>query len=603
MLSTYLSYQMIARDLPKALDRVEKQPTVSRDTAYYLENIGKVKSIEDFVDDDRLFRYAMKAHGLEDMAYARAFMVKVLEEGVTDPDSFANRLSDKRYADFAKTYNFDKYGELATTYNKAQHDVPANFATQVQLGALSAGFAAHAAETGYYISNITNATTVDGLMADQRLLDYALKSFGLDPATETPERIREMLEGGVADPDSPANQLADKRYANFVTAFDFVAHGADTTLRPEVVGGVPKKYAASTGQVLVRMDAAYIAAEAEYYSANIGDVASIEDLLADKRLLTIAMAAHGLDASAETERTIREMLTGGVTDPAAPANQPLNHRFRNFVAAFDFQQHGATTTSRDVVQLETLALYVGKATVGYIAPTADYIEAETDHYLSNVSKLTSIDDLMGDKRLLAYALSAYGLDPAVETPERVRQMLAGGVADPQSPANKLTDKSYAAFVTAFNFAEFGTEATTYVTAREASTDKFVRQTLEENAGAQNEGVRLALYFERKAESLTNWYAVLADPALAQVVRTILGLPDSFASADIDRQAKLFEQKLDIEDLQDPEALGKLMRRFTSMWEIANPTQSSQPNVAILFGQPAEFGISTNLLMTLQGMKF
>ena len=76
MVSTYTSYQLIARDIPKAIDRVEREPMVDRETKYYLENISKVKTIEEFVKDDRLFRYAMKAHGLEDMTYAKAFMVK-----------------------------------------------------------------------------------------------------------------------------------------------------------------------------------------------------------------------------------------------------------------------------------------------------------------------------------------------------------------------------------------------------------------------------------------------------------------------------------------------------------------------------------------------
>ena len=52
------------------------------ETAYYLKHIGDVKSIDDFIKDTRLFNYAMKAFGLEDMAYAKAFMRKVLVEGV-----------------------------------------------------------------------------------------------------------------------------------------------------------------------------------------------------------------------------------------------------------------------------------------------------------------------------------------------------------------------------------------------------------------------------------------------------------------------------------------------------------------------------------------
>ena len=36
-----------------------------------------MKSIDDFMKDTRLYNYAMKAFGLDDMAYAKAFMRKV----------------------------------------------------------------------------------------------------------------------------------------------------------------------------------------------------------------------------------------------------------------------------------------------------------------------------------------------------------------------------------------------------------------------------------------------------------------------------------------------------------------------------------------------
>ena len=106
MVNTYTSYKLITRDIDRSIDQVEKQPLVDRETKYYLDNISKVKSIEEFVKNDRLFRYAMKAHGLEDMTYAKAFMIKALKEGISNPDSFANKLTDKRYAEFVTSYNF-----------------------------------------------------------------------------------------------------------------------------------------------------------------------------------------------------------------------------------------------------------------------------------------------------------------------------------------------------------------------------------------------------------------------------------------------------------------------------------------------------------------
>ena len=96
MLTTSTAYRLTTRDLPRALEQVREQPSVSLETKYYLDHIGQVKSIDDLLKNTRLFTYAMKAFGLEDMAHAKAFMRKVVAEGVTDPKSFANRLAEDR---------------------------------------------------------------------------------------------------------------------------------------------------------------------------------------------------------------------------------------------------------------------------------------------------------------------------------------------------------------------------------------------------------------------------------------------------------------------------------------------------------------------------
>lgn len=315
------------------------------------------------------------------------------------------------------------------------------------------------------------------------------------------------------------------------------------------------------------------------------------------------MSAYGLDMDAEDPKTIRKMLDGGITDPNSPANKSGNKAYVAFVTAFNFPQYGWDTTARDAVQKDTLKLYNTKSQLGLIKPGSDYIAAETTYYNTNVVKLRSIDDLMADKRLLNYTLTAYGLDPNKETPARIRQMLQGGITDPNSPANKSGNKAYIAFVTAFNFAQYGDKATTRSLAQQPATDKYVRQTLEENAGKTNEGVRLALYFQRKAPALTNWYEVLADKALAQVVRTTFGLPDAFAKADIDKQVKVFEQRFKITDFADPVKLGKFMTRFTTMYELNNPSSPQMSAATILFAQPTAAGVSTDLFLAMQRLKF
>ena len=107
MLSTYTSYNLIAKDMVKSLNRTATETANAREAAYYKENIGKVSSVDAFLDDFQLYSYAMKAYGLEDMIYAKAFMRKVLESDMSDANSFANKLTDVRYQDFASAFRSD----------------------------------------------------------------------------------------------------------------------------------------------------------------------------------------------------------------------------------------------------------------------------------------------------------------------------------------------------------------------------------------------------------------------------------------------------------------------------------------------------------------
>ena len=90
MIPTMTANQMVTRNLTKSLERTAAKPMGANDTANFHKNIGTVKSLDDFMKDDRLYRYAVEAYGLGDMAYAKAFMKKVLTSDLSDPKSFVN---------------------------------------------------------------------------------------------------------------------------------------------------------------------------------------------------------------------------------------------------------------------------------------------------------------------------------------------------------------------------------------------------------------------------------------------------------------------------------------------------------------------------------
>lgn len=131
MFTAAVVYNMITGDLRKSLGRAAAKPCVEQESAYYLAHIGGIQSAGDFLASDRLYRYAMKAHGLEDMIYARAFMRKVLEEGAQAAGSFALQLSDTRYRDFAVAFDFAGLGAAATRTFAAQQGTVEKYVRQV----------------------------------------------------------------------------------------------------------------------------------------------------------------------------------------------------------------------------------------------------------------------------------------------------------------------------------------------------------------------------------------------------------------------------------------------------------------------------------------
>ena len=105
-LSGFAGWQFLNRSLPEQTERFARSPDLSRDMAYFKENIGKVTSAEDLVSDYRLLRVSLGAYGLQDDLPNKAFIERVLSDGVSSDDALSNRLADKRYRAFSEAFGF-----------------------------------------------------------------------------------------------------------------------------------------------------------------------------------------------------------------------------------------------------------------------------------------------------------------------------------------------------------------------------------------------------------------------------------------------------------------------------------------------------------------
>jgi len=229
------------------------------------------------------------------------------------------------------------------------------------------------------------------------------------------------------------------------------------------------------------------------------------------------------------------------------------------------------------------------------------VKRETSYYLANITEVKSIDDFMKNDRIYNYAMKAFGLGDMAYAKGFIRKLLTDGVIDTKALANQLTDPRYKAFAKTFNFASLGSNTTLLPAAQKAVVDQYNQQQLESEAGSQNTGVQLALYFARKASGLSNGYQVLADKALVKVVQTVLGWPDTVLSGNIDKLASTIESKIDLKSLSDPKELDKFLTRFAAMYDVQNRTANSTvPN--LLIGSPIQYGFSSDVMAALQSFK-
>ena len=206
------------------------------------------------------------------------------------------------------------------------------------------------------------------------------------------------------------------------------------------------------------------------------------------------------------------------------------------------------------------------------------VKTASAYYAANIGSVKSISDLVGNYRLLSYALNAYGLGDQINAKGLITKVLEGGVASPKSLANTLPNANWRAFAAAFNFVDSGATPPSSTGAVATTTSDYVEQQLESDQGGQDVGVQLALYFQRVAPTVKSEEGILADPNLLQVAATIMGLPPT-AAADLKPQT--LSELMPLSDLKDPAKLTQLTERFTAMYDYTyGPSSGSTSDLTV-----------------------
>lgn len=111
----YSGWRTLSRTAEQQKTHVANDPIVTRELAYFTKNLPRIETAQDLVSDYRMLSVALKAHGLEDDIANRAFIVQILNSDLSDDKSLANRFSDERYTDLARSFGFSEADSVDKT--------------------------------------------------------------------------------------------------------------------------------------------------------------------------------------------------------------------------------------------------------------------------------------------------------------------------------------------------------------------------------------------------------------------------------------------------------------------------------------------------------
>ena len=404
MVSTYLSYNSVIRNFRQTMTRVAQQPDVARNAAYYKDNIGKVKTVDDLLKDHRLYQYAMKAYGLEDMTYAKAFMKKVLESDLSDANSFANKLTDKRYREFAAAFSFHGTDTpVAQSADQTDEMVGLYTATvKRQVEAIDE-------DSRYYNLTIAGVKTVDEFLNNDRLRTYVFQALGIDESQWSRDTIQKVMSSDPSDPNSYVNTAWVSRLGDIDD--QIVQAQADLSDAATKISN----YTAQLSQPGADVNdlRAKITLEKSRYQKSFGDIKSYNDA------------------------------------------KTMIGRYIDLAGAFEFSADGTlpsgVSAQTDANRTTMNSLFVNSKGAVYLAAEEEYEARAIKLFRSNIYFTSSIDAFVSTPNVYNFALKAVGLDPEKVSKTTIKAVLKSDPNDPKSYVHTLKDERYVQLARAFNF--------------------------------------------------------------------------------------------------------------------------------------------------------
>lgn len=572
--------------------------------ATFRANIGSITTIDDLLADSVTLDVALEAYGLERGFYTDDHFRQLLTEGSTG--AHANGLDPVAWKSFAKAFSGLGDGETPEVYSKFEMLVAREFERRGASPLASQDNADLDANTissfefDEFARSVSAAPDAATVLADDNALEVTLAAFNLNDDGVSDADARAIL---IAAANGDFTLASAQFSADWTRAAEAMAEAFEGGLHQAVTGAqynIELNIAADDLEALDYLRPAQDplptvdATELDYFRQSIGDVESAAALVADARLLDVALTAFGLENDGQSTSFIQSVLEEDPTDPSAFVNLTSDQRWIDFISAFN----PAPETSDAQADVWRYELEDKLTALG--APQED-----VEYLRRNWNVVDESLDLVLDPKLMEIVVSAFGLPKDTFTNGFVLSMLISDPSDPRSLPNTLGDQRWVDFSEFFgsvngrgNVADddFQTDV----------VDRYHQQLYETQVGAVDQSLRIALNFTRQIADISSqanvstsgWLQIMADQPLRTVMDGAFGLPAEFAQLDLTEQQRVYEVRSqavfggsDPSVFQDPANVAKALELY--LGRSAFSTSASSPAYLTLISQTVSFQQSIN----------
>jgi Protein of unknown function (DUF1217) len=152
----------------------------------------------------------------------------------------------------------------------------------------------------------------------------------------------------------------------------------------------------------------------DYYAKKAPQVAKVDDLLKDRKLLQTVLTTYGLEGEVSNVGRLRQLLTQDPKDPKSLVNRLVDPRYTKLVADLSFA-NGTPAALKNPAYKDKLAQTYALNTYEMNLGNQDPALREAAYFLRNVGNVTSVYQLLGDKVLRDVVTKALQLPPQFAT--------------------------------------------------------------------------------------------------------------------------------------------------------------------------------------------